>query len=120
MLIRINSSAGRWAKHPELSIRVGFAVPLNEPQPGALPSATENLVLNQMEDKILNCLDSHGPAIHVLTITTGTFKEFVYYVKDGNSIAGAHEQIKAEVTSHDVQCVAEHDPQWEVYKEFSQ
>ena len=52
MLIRINTSAQNWAQHPLLNIRVGFAVPLNQPNPGGLPDASENLVLNQLEDVI--------------------------------------------------------------------
>ena|SRR5476649_2866773 len=120
MLIRINATARQWAKHPELGIRVGFAIPLNQPNPGALPDSAENFTLNQVEDKIFDYLKSSGPAIHVLSITTGTFKEFLFYIKSGDIIPYVHEKLKAEITSHDVQCIAEHDAKWTVYSSFLQ
>ncbi|MCS0585551.1 DUF695 domain-containing protein [Massilia pinisoli] len=119
MLVRINTTAKRWAKHPSLGIRVGFAIPLNQPSPGGVPDAFENFALNQMENKILSYLKSSGPAIHVLSITTGTFKEFVFYIKNGDSVASIHEKLRSETTSHDVQCMAVHDPKWAVYASFS-
>jgi hypothetical protein len=119
MLVRINTTAKRWAKHPSLGIRVGFAIPLNKSDPGGLPESLENFELNQLEDKILFYLKSSGPAIHVLSITTGTFKEFVFYTENGDSVAGIHENLRSETTSHDVQCMAEHDPKWTVYGSFS-
>lgn len=119
MLVRVNRNAKRWAKHPALSIRVGFAIPLNQPSPLGLPDSLENFALNQMEDRILSYLKSCGPAIHVLSITTGTLKEFVFYIENGDSVAGIHEKLRAETTTHDVQCMAEHDPKWAVYGSFS-
>jgi hypothetical protein len=119
LLVRINTTAKRWAKHPSLGIRVGFAIPLNQPNTRGLPDSIENFALNQLEDKILSCLKSYGPAIHVLSITTGTFKEFVFYIKNVDSVAGIHEKMRSETTSHDVQCMAVQDPEWAVYASFS-
>lgn len=119
MLIRINTSAQNWAQHPLLNIRVGFAVPLNQPNPGGLPDASENLVLNQLEDVISGYMSASGPAIHALSITTGTFKEFVFYMQNSDAIPGIHQTLQTEITSHDVQCMAEHDPEWDVYKSFT-
>lgn len=120
MLVRVNATAKKWAKHPDLGIRVGFAIPLNHSNPSALPDPEENMALNQAEDKILASLMSSGPAIHVLSITTGTFKEFVFYIKNGDTIPRAHAKLKAEISSHDVQCMAEHDAKWSVYSSFAQ
>lgn len=119
MLVRVNTTAKQWAKHPDLGTRVGFAIPLNQPNPGGLPDPAENLTLNQIEDRILACLQASGPAIQALSITTGTFKEFVFYVQNGHIISGVHARLKAEISSHDVQCIAEHDAKWTVYSSFS-
>lgn len=119
MLVRINTSAKRWAGHPELGIRVGFAIPLNHPNPSGLPDAQENRVVGDLEDRIRGLLKAGGPVVHALAITTGTFKEFVFYLKNGESIGPVHEQLRAEVTSHQVQCMAYRDPAWEVYASFA-
>lgn len=119
MLVRINTSAQRWAGHPELDIRVGFAIPLNRPNPGGLPDAEENRVIGDLEDRIRALLKAGGPVLQVLAITTGTFKEFVFHLKHGESIGPVHERLRAEVTSHQIQCTAYRDPDWEVYASFS-
>jgi hypothetical protein len=120
MLVRVNTTARRWIKHPALGVRVGFAIPLNHPDSHGEAASLENFALNQMEDKILSYLKSSGPAIHVLTITTATFKEFVFYTQNGDSLGTIHERIKTETPSHDVQYMAAHDPKWTVYSSFLQ
>jgi len=120
MLVRINATAKRWAKHSSLGIRVGFAIPLNHPNSHDELASAENFALNQMEDKILSYLKSSGPAIHVLTITAGTFKEFVFYIQNGDSVGSIHEKLRIETPAHEVQCMAAHDPKWTVYRSFSQ
>lgn len=53
MLVRINSTAKRWSKHPSLGIRVGFAIPFKHPNSDEGSFSFENAALNQMEVKIL-------------------------------------------------------------------
>jgi hypothetical protein len=119
MLVRINTTAKRWSKHAALTTRVGFAIPLSQSDGNSLSVAVENASLNQLEDKILSFLKSSGPAIHVLTITTARFKEFVFYIQNGDSVRGVHEKLVAETPSHDVQCMAARDEKWSVYASFS-
>lgn len=120
MLVRVNTTAKRWAQHPSLNIRVGFAIPLNQANPQGLPDSAENFAVGQIEDTIRSHIQSSGPAIHVLSITTGTFKEFVFYIENGDSVADIHEKLKMEIMSHEVQCMAVHDPEWTVYSSFLQ
>lgn len=120
MIIRINSTAQDWAKHPSLGIRVGFAVPLKHPNPQGMPEPDESEKLGHVEDAIRDCVKSTGPSVHALTITTGTFKEFVFYIKNGDRVAEIHKKLIEEITSHEVQCTAEHDPRWNVYASFGQ
>ena len=119
MIIRVNTSAKAWAKHPLLNIRVGFAIPLKQQNPQGLPAPEENIELNQVEDTICSLMKSTGPALQVLAIATGTFKEFVFYMKNGDRVEEIHKQLMSEITSHEVQCVAEYDSKWTVYASFA-
>ena len=119
MIVRFNETARSWAKHPALDIRVGFAVPLKQANPDGLPDPEENQELSLVEDSILSHDRKLGPSVQVLAITTGTFKEFVFYVGNAAGIADVHKQIMSDVTSHEVQCVAERDPKWSVYDVFA-
>jgi len=120
LVFRINAGAKQWAKHPALGIRVGFAVPLNAQVPGGLPEPAENLQLNEVEDRILAAIMATGPAIQVLAISTGTFKEYIFYIQNGETIAQVHAQLQQDISSHELQCVAAHDPEWTVYASFAQ
>jgi hypothetical protein len=119
MIIRLNTGAKEWKGHPSLSIRVGFAIPLNQPDPHGLPDPAENFELGQVEDAILALLQAAGPAIQVLSITTGTFKEFVFHIGNGDCVAEIHQKLQKDITSHDVHCAADQDPDWEVYSSFA-
>jgi hypothetical protein len=119
MVVRKNTAAQRWAGHPLLQTRVGFAIPLNQPNPGGLPDDDENHLLAQAEDLILARLKSAGPTIQVLAITTGTFKEFVFHIQNGDAIPAVHEQLRDEIVTHFLQCTGpQHDPQWDLYASF--
>lgn len=118
MLIRVNRSAKEWVGHPALGIRVGFAVPLNNPDPQGMPESSENEKLNQIEDTICDQMKDISPSIHVLAITTGTFKEFVFHIGDGSRIEEVHLKLQKAISTHEIQCIAENDPEWKVYGSF--
>ncbi len=45
-------------------------------------------------------------------------KEYVFYIAPGLDIAGLHATLREEVTSHDVQCMADEEPGWESFRDF--
>ncbi len=93
LVVRYNQSARNWIAHPELPIKLGFAIPLNSPNEGGLPALDENEQLNDIEDTILRIVDSRTPALHVLALTTGVMKEFVFYIPRGVNIESIHNSI---------------------------
>jgi hypothetical protein len=120
LLVRINSSAKKWLGHKSLGIKLGFAVPLNSPNEGGMPDPEENQQLNDVEDVILREVEARATGILVLVLTTGTMREFVFYITDDADIATIHEVIQKSVSSHEVQCMAVKDPTWEAFKEFGE
>lgn len=119
LILRYNSSARHWAKHPGLPIKLGFAMPLNTPHEGGLPDPRENEQLSDVEDAIIREVEARTPAIQVLAITNGVMKEFVFYIPPNVDIKSIHEAAQAAVSTHEVQCVAEHDPKWDTYFSFT-
>lgn len=118
IIVRVNTHLKAFAGHTKLTVKIGFAVPLNSPNEGGLPEPEENRILDEVEDKIANELARTGEAVQALAITTGTFKEFVFYAKPGLDIKALHEKLMSEITTHEVQCYAEMEPDWATYKEF--
>lgn len=119
MIVRYNVSAREWMEHPKLNVKLGFAIPLNQPNPGGLPNPDENLQLQQIEDRILEELAAHATGIQALAITNGEMKEFIFYISEGADIASIHETLQTEITSHDVQCMAVREPAWDTYRDFA-
>ena len=117
-VVRFNETAGEWAGHPDLPIKLGFAVPLNCPNDGGLPDPAENLELFGIEDVIVRQVLSTVVGVHALTLTNGVMKEWVFYVAPGADIARLHEDVRRQVTSHDVQCMAVEERKWELYRAF--
>jgi hypothetical protein len=119
LIIRQNVSAKDWFGHTDLSVKLGFAIPLNSPNEGGLPTPEENGELNYIEDIILQEIDSRAKAIAALVLTTGTMREFVFYVTKGTDIALIHRSVQQRVSSHKVQCMAVLDPTWKSYLQFN-
>src|SRR5215470_9158937 len=71
LLVRFNQTAGEWVGHTDLSIKLGFAVPLNRPNEGGLPDAAENAELQAIETVICRNVSAMTLGFHALTLTTG-------------------------------------------------
>lgn len=119
LIVRANGLAKKWKAHPELPIKLGFAMPLNKPNPAGLPDPEENLVLNGVEDAILAAVESRTIGFHALTLTNGEMKELILYIPEGVDIQSLHEHLRQTVTSHEVQCLAEVETAWETFQAYS-
>ena len=118
LIVRFNETARSWAEHEAFPVRLGFAVPLNQPVPGGLPEPAENATLLEVEDVILGIVQPAVTGLHVLTLTDGQMKEWVFYIAPGADVAQLHARIRSQVTTHDVQCMAVEDRQWKSYRDF--
>lgn len=119
LFIRVNTSAQDWVGHAELPIKLGFAVPLTLPSIKGFPDPDENEDLHAVEDLIIREVEAATIGIHALVLTTGQMKEFVFYIPEGVDIESLHQSIRDSVSTHDVQCVAVRDPNWDSYRQFA-
>jgi hypothetical protein len=119
LLLRINATAKEWVGHKDLGIKLGFAVPLNSPDDGGLPTPEENYQLNDVEDAIVREVEAKTKGIFALVLTTGTMKEYVFYIPENVDIESIHKAIQSSVKTHEVQCIAVRDPDWSTYKQFA-
>lgn len=119
MLIRRNQSAEALIGHPDLGIKLGFAIPFGVQTEGDFPDPEENAQVSDIEDQIMSAVAEATTGVHVLTLTDKICKELIFYIKPGADIATIHERLLADVTSHEVQCIAEHDPDWDLFRQFT-
>lgn len=119
LFIRFNGTAKQWMGHADLPIKLGFAIPLNSPAEHGLPNPDENEALHAVEDIIIRNVEAATKAIHVLALTMGAMKEFVFYIPAGVDIKTIHKTIQQSVTTHDVQCMAVNEPEWDSFRQFS-
>jgi len=119
LIVRLNQTAKEWVGHPQLNLKLGFAVPMKSPVPGGLPNPEENKQVEAVADLIIEKVKSQSKGIHVLSLTDGVMKELVFYICEGCDIEALHKEIRQLVTSHEVQCMAELEPKWNTYKMFA-
>ena len=119
LMVRYNESARSWVGHPQLPIKLGFAVPLNSPEEGGLPNADENEQLNAIEDILIAKVESATPAIQALVLTTGLMREFIFYVPRDVDIGAIHLSAQKAVDTHEIQCMATNEPTWDSFTEFT-
>lgn len=119
LLVRYNQTAGQWAGHPNLPVKLGFAIPLNRPNEGGLPDPDENAELGPIEDLISREVLSATHGVHALTLTNGVMKELVFYIGPGTDVGKLHERVRSKVLSHEVQCMAVEERGWESYRGFA-
>ncbi|TWU00907.1 DUF695 domain-containing protein [Stieleria varia] len=118
LFIRRNQSAEPFLGHPELGIKLGFAIPYQVASGRDVPDSAENEQVSAIEDQIIAKVAQSATGVHVLTLTDPTCKELIFYIKPGADIASIHQSLMAECTSHEIQCMAEHDASWELYLQF--
>jgi hypothetical protein len=116
MFVRLNEGAHAVAGSAAYGIRVGVAIPLRNPRPDGLPDKAESEQLAAIEDALIANSSEH--AILVAVITTSGMREFVFYTGAGDWIPGFHQRMMRSTSSHEVQCMAEHDPGWTVYHQL--
>jgi hypothetical protein len=119
LFIRYNESAHDCIGHKDLPIKLGFAIPLNSANEGGLPSSVELTQLDAIEDTIVREVGLKTRGMYVLTLTTGSMREHVFYVLEGTDIMSIHESVKALVDTHEVQCMAVREPDWRSYLDFT-
>lgn len=119
IIVRFNSGLKEFVGKTDHTLKIGFAIPLNTPSSDDFPSPEENDQVAVIEDRIIAVLKGKGSAVQALAITMGSFKEFVYYTKADMDVKAAHEQLMAEVSSHEIQCFAEIENDWASYTNWA-
>jgi len=118
MLLRLNTALKSCVGSPTFSHRVGVAVPLHAPEPNGLPGTDESIALGEIEDNLLSALCASRQTVFALVITTGGFREFVFYSSVPHEAAKVLEHLRETTSSHKLQFYVESDPKWQVYRDF--
>ncbi|MGE0308473.1 MAG: DUF695 domain-containing protein [Acidimicrobiia bacterium] len=93
-------------------IRVGIALPFNERF-----GPFDRRQLDKTEDEVERVAAGRG--VMVLILTTPEMREHVLYTATGDWIPQFHQDLKRALRKYDVQMMAEEDPDWSVYMEFT-
>ena len=118
MFLRINEGLRSIAgKHP-FDHRFGVTVPLHTPNEHGLPTNEEMESLNRIEEALEATFPPAGPTLLAVVVTTGGFREWVFYTSVAPDIAPAMETLRSRVTSHELQFYVEPDRKWEVFRSF--
>ena len=117
IFVRFNSSAKLYSGHPELTQRLGIAVPLREPNEHGLPKAAESQEFTAIEELLARAISAHGRM--VLVITTGGMREFVSYVRSLDEGKKIIDEVRTGTTTHKIQFYVRPDAKWAAYGQFA-
>lgn len=120
IILRLHKGVGRVIAHPQLPYRLGIAVPLHSPDERGFPAAPELKALEGIEDAIHQALSHDFRGVKVLVITTNGMREFVSYIQNESAARAALDAAGRSAAGHEIQHRVSPDPQWSVYRKFSQ
>ena len=113
-MIRVRSGLKASVGHPSYGLQMGVAIPLNNPDPGGMPSIEEHRELKDVEDTLEELAADN--AVLAAVVTTGEMREFVLYTGTSDWIESFHLALEAAVPSHEIQVIAQHDANWDVFR----
>lgn len=119
LVVRHNTTAAEWKGHKSLGIKLGFTIPFKSPNKQGLPDPEENKLLSGMEDLIENEVLAATPGVFAMVLSTGIMKEFVFYIPEGVDIESIHKGLMKKIQTHDVQCMANREPDWSSFEFFA-
>jgi hypothetical protein len=98
LVIRGNAGAKPLVASKDYGIKVGLAVPFNEPQHDGMPTSSEMAQLEVVEEAIVSGLAGH--AVLVAVLTTNGMREFVAYTGNGGWLPSFDERLQSSITTH--------------------
>jgi hypothetical protein len=117
-LLRFKNNQLRFAERGKYPYQIGIATPLHTNNNG-FPSKEENAQLLAMEEILISEFAKDDLAIFVGAIIGGGMKEFVFYTGNHKTAASIFEKLKKEIKHHELQCIINNDPEWNVYRTYS-
>lgn len=105
-----------------LPFQVGVAVPSLQPTTEGLPSDAEAKQLWAIEDEPTSQLQNNYNALYVMSITTASMREFVFYVPEANQwdIEKMAKLIETKINdAHELQFMWLPDGDWSTYNNFA-
>jgi hypothetical protein len=119
LITRFNLSLRGAIGHASFHKQLGIAVPFNHQTENGLPENQEMKELGEIEDVILRRFTVGNESLFAGVITTGNMREFVLYTSDEVGAVAKAQQLVKEIRHHQVQFVVNDDPEWNVFKQFS-
>ncbi|MGH9113172.1 MAG: DUF695 domain-containing protein [Acidimicrobiales bacterium] len=116
VIVRCNPGFRGAIDRAEWPIRIGVAFPLRAPDTIGWPSRTEGDELGRAEDEIVRLAADR--AVIVAVITVNGVRELVLHARESGWIEQFHREAREAIATHEVQVVAERDPDWEVFEDL--
>lgn len=75
--------------------------------------------LQEIEHKITPVLQQNNESILVAMLTTNSMRELIIYTSNPEGVKAKFEQLKAEVSTHELQMIIQVDKDWSIFKHFA-
>ncbi len=114
--VRYHQPLKKFRGHHELQVKLGIAIPLNNPNPQGFVEGDEVDLMRAIEEKIiLQLAQPQRVGFLAGVISTGGMQEFISYVRSVEDAGRVISDINAWCTTHDVTHIIENEPKWDTY-----
>jgi hypothetical protein len=119
ILVRRNTSAIKLVGHIDYKFRIGVAIPLGASNSNEFLIYKQMELVNSIEDQLWEELEKNHNALHVLTISSDSMREFIFYSRSPDISITSIESIRQKTQTFEIQSYIAEDPKWDVYTQFS-
>jgi hypothetical protein len=119
LIVRVNQGLARIRRHADFAHELGVAIPINAPNKVGFPDPPEVAQLKAIEDALIPTLEQNQESILALVSTGGGVREYMLYTRAPDAARARVQALAAAVTTHELQCIVHHDPQWKLFEAFS-
>jgi hypothetical protein len=119
LIIRANLGLESIRRHADFAHQLGVAIPVKRPNHAGLPDGPELAELKAIEDVLIPELERDQESISAVVLTGGAVREYILYTRAPEAALDRVRAVRAGVTTHELQYIVHHDPQWMFYEAFA-
>lgn len=114
-LVQVDVSLMRYAPVPAYHWLLGIQVEMQNPDPDGFYTEEEAPRLLEIQERVIEILESEGQARYVGTVTYGGTRMLYFYGKEESYLAPLVGKIAAEFDDYDFNFMSENDGPWRFY-----
>lgn len=118
-IFRANAGLFQLADSADYSYELIVSVIISDPDERGFPKKDELIHLEDFEDALVSAIQANAGGHLAVVLTTDGYRDFIFYVKDSQSIPRRLKPLQSAFTRIRVEVQGKQDPDWTQLRRFS-